>query len=301
MTISLTHAFVSTKSDGADPTDVQPSYWNADHVLAQMPGTVLGAIAGGGGETVELPVSIGSDGSATFGTTASVTLAVGTTGQRPVTPAAGMIRFNLDAPPSMEYFNGTLWVTITSSIATGVRMGFTGKKTSCPAGWVVSDGGTIGNAASNGTNRANADTQMLFTLLYNDYSDANLPMQTSGGVVVPRATYASAALAFAANSAMQTVNYTDVFATGVGGTNAPLPGVVGGGATVLVAANLPQHTHGIPGAAYGETGTPSGAATGSVSAMSVITATDSGTTLTTPPTAFNAIPMFAGEVAIVKL
>lgn len=30
--MGIRHAFVSAKSDGADPTEVQPSHWNADHV-----------------------------------------------------------------------------------------------------------------------------------------------------------------------------------------------------------------------------------------------------------------------------
>lgn len=30
---TVTHAFVSARSDGSDPTQIQPSHWNADHVI----------------------------------------------------------------------------------------------------------------------------------------------------------------------------------------------------------------------------------------------------------------------------
>lgn len=298
MTVTITHAFVSAKSDGADPTNVQPSNWNASHVLAQMPGTVLGAVAGGGGQTIELPLSIGGDGSATFGTTASVTLAVGTTGQRPITPDPGAERFN-STSKAKEYWNGTLWVTITAAVPTGLRGGFIGRKQDCPAGWVVSDGGTIGNASSNGSNRADPDTEGLFTLLYDGQTDASTPMKTSGGVIVPRATYATAALAFAANSQMSTPNYTDVFPTGAGGTNAPTPGVTGGTTqVVLITANLPQHTHGQAGPA-GNIGSSGGGS--ALMASSGNGLTDTGTGLSLTPTPVSLLNPFIGEVAIIAL
>ena len=34
MALTITHAFVSTKTDGADPTQVRPSNWNANHVIS---------------------------------------------------------------------------------------------------------------------------------------------------------------------------------------------------------------------------------------------------------------------------
>jgi hypothetical protein len=46
-------------------------------------------------------------------------------------------------------------------------------------GWCVSNGLTIGNAASAGTSRANADTVNLFTLLWNNLANAQAPV--SGG------------------------------------------------------------------------------------------------------------------------
>lgn len=46
-------------------------------------------------------------------------------------------------------------------------------------GWVMMDDGTIGNAGSGGTTRANADTEALFTLLWNNTADAQCAV--SGG------------------------------------------------------------------------------------------------------------------------
>lgn len=37
MPLTVTHAFTSAKSDGADATEVRPSDWNADHVLSDNP------------------------------------------------------------------------------------------------------------------------------------------------------------------------------------------------------------------------------------------------------------------------
>jgi len=68
---------------------------------------------------------------------------------------------------------------------------------SAPSGWLKANGGTIGSASSGATLRANADTISLYTLLWNDYSQALLPIQTSAGGASTRG--ASAAADFAAN------------------------------------------------------------------------------------------------------
>jgi microcystin-dependent protein len=52
-------------------------------------------------------------------------------------------------------------------------------KTTADVGWVMMNDGTIGDASSGGTTRANADTVNLFTLLWNNVSNANCPV--SGG------------------------------------------------------------------------------------------------------------------------
>ena len=69
-----------------------------------------------------------------------------------------------------------------------------------PPGWIKENGGTIGSAASGASNRANADTEALFTLLWNTYNQATLPIQNSAGAVTTRG--ASAAADFAAAKRM---------------------------------------------------------------------------------------------------
>ena len=58
-------------------------------------------------------------------------------------------------------------------------------------GWVVFDDGTIGSASSGATTRANADTEDLFTLLWNNTTNANCAVSSGRGT--------SAAADFAAN------------------------------------------------------------------------------------------------------
>lgn len=58
-------------------------------------------------------------------------------------------------------------------------IGGDGVALNAPAGWVFASGRTIGDASSAGTERANADTQTLFELLYNKMADAQATV--SGG------------------------------------------------------------------------------------------------------------------------
>lgn len=64
-------------------------------------------------------------------------------------------------------------------------------KTSADSGWVIVNDGTLGNAASGGTCRANADTINIFELLWTNYADAQCPVSGGRG--------GSAAADFAAN------------------------------------------------------------------------------------------------------
>lgn len=75
-------------------------------------------------------------------------------------------------------------------------IGMFGRKTA-PSGWVRLNGGTIGSASSGATERANADTQTLFTLLWGEYANTELAIQDSTGAASVRG--ASASADFAAN------------------------------------------------------------------------------------------------------
>lgn len=48
MALSIKHLFASLKSDGIDPSLVQPSNWNAEHVILMGANTLLGRGAGAG-------------------------------------------------------------------------------------------------------------------------------------------------------------------------------------------------------------------------------------------------------------
>lgn len=79
MTVSLKHAFQSAKPDGADTSIVRPSDWNAEHVLTQASGKLLGRTSAGTGATEE--ITAGSGLALSAGTlTADVTSVAGRTG-----------------------------------------------------------------------------------------------------------------------------------------------------------------------------------------------------------------------------
>lgn len=99
---------------------------------------------------------------------------------------------------TMAQLNEVIASVLLAKEPTGSVKGF--RRTSAPTGWVKENGGTIGNAASGGTTRANADTEDLFTLLWGQFSNTILPIQDSAGAASTRG--ASAAADFAANKRM---------------------------------------------------------------------------------------------------
>lgn len=138
MVVSLKHLFTSAKTDGPDSTIVQPSNWNAEHVLTQATARLLGRTTAGTGATEEISVgsnltltalalnlassvsitaltatgalsggSLTISGDANFTGTGAIKVPVGTTAERP-TPAAGDLRFN-STLTAFEGYNGTIW------------------------------------------------------------------------------------------------------------------------------------------------------------------------------------------------
>lgn len=57
MTLSIKHAFHSAKSDGIDPTLVQPSNWNADLLATCATGVLLGRQSPSTGAVEEISIS----------------------------------------------------------------------------------------------------------------------------------------------------------------------------------------------------------------------------------------------------
>jgi microcystin-dependent protein len=120
-------------------------------------------------------------------------------------------------------------------------------KTVADSGWVMCDDGTIGSAGSGATSRANADTQALFTLIFNNISDTYAPILTSGGGARTRAGQTNAATAWAANCR---INLTKTLgrALGVAGagsglTSRALGQTLGEETHLLTTAEIPSHTH----------------------------------------------------------
>lgn len=125
--------------------------------------------------------------------------------------------------------------------------------TTAPTGWVRANGRTIGNASSSGTERANADTEDLFSFLWTNFADAQCAVSSGRG--------ASAAADYAAN---KTIALPDLRGRGffglddMGSTAATRLGTVitdettngaSGGAetTTLSTTHLPSHTHDVVG------------------------------------------------------
>lgn len=86
-------------------------------------------------------------------------------------------------------------------------------RSTAPAGWIKLNGMTIGNASSGATNRANADTLNLYTLLWTEFSNTLLPIQTSAGALTTRG--ASAAADFAANKRLPLLDLRANFIRGL--------------------------------------------------------------------------------------
>src|SRR5690606_20043020 len=69
-------------------------------------------------------------------------------------------------------------------------------RTTAATGWLMLTDGSVGSAAS-GATYANADAQDLFTLLFDNTTDANCAIQTSAGGATTRAAQTDAATAWA--------------------------------------------------------------------------------------------------------
>lgn len=107
--------------------------------------------------------------------------------------------------------------------------------TVAPAGWVLANGGTIGNAVS-GADRANADTNDLYVLFWNNMADAQAPVAGGRG--------AGAQADFDAGKALTVPDMRGRFPVGTGGTGPSIHGGTGGAEThTLVEAEMPSHTH----------------------------------------------------------
>ena len=142
-----------------------------------------------------------------------------------------MIRYNA-ANARWELLN-----PVASSFATGDVK--TTLKTAADAGWVMMNDGTIGDASSGATTRANADTQALFALLWTNVSNSNCPVSGGRGV--------SGAADFAAHKtiALPKMLGRALAAAGAGAglTTRNLGDTVGEEAHTLAVSEIPPHSH----------------------------------------------------------
>lgn len=150
--------------------------------------------------------------------------------------------------------------------------------TSAPTGWVRANARTIGNASSAATERANADTENLFTFLWTNYSNSVCAVSTGRG--------ASAAADYAAN---KTIGLPDLRGRGLFGlddmgnsaasrlgtvvTSSTTNGASGGtethtltqaqlpSATLTVTVTDPGHLHSVPNVPQSAQAVASGAGT----------------------------------------
>lgn len=111
-------------------------------------------------------------------------------------------------------------------------------KTSADTGWVMMNDGTIGNASSSATTRANADTETLFILLWTNCSDSYCAVSGGRG--------ASAAADYAANKTIALSKVLGralaIAGSGSGLTARTLGQTVGAETATIAQANLPNVT-----------------------------------------------------------
>lgn len=149
---------------------------------------------------------------------------------------------------NMVLLNPNASASAASGLTTGDIKGTI--KTAADAGWIMLNDGSIGDAASSATTRANADTAALFALLWNNFADAQCPVFTGRG--------ASSAADFAAHKriTLPLVLGRAMGASGAGtGLTARALGLTTGVETyALLTGELAVHNHGItdPGHAHAE-------------------------------------------------
>src|ERR1700753_2647234 len=135
-----------------------------------------------------------------------------------------------------------------NALSTGMVVDHTGP--TAPTGFVLATGGTIGNASSGGTLRANADTFNLFSLYWND---------ATGIYTVSGGKGASASADFAANKTVTTPALRGRTAAGAdnmggvaanrltsagSGINGSILGMSGGVENItLTVGQMPSHAH----------------------------------------------------------
>ena len=161
--------------------------------------------------------------------------AVGTAATQNVGTAAGNV-VQLDGSGRLPAVDGSQLINVGAFTTGDVKLTF---KTVADIGWVMMNDGTIGSASSSGTTRANADCQNLFTLLWNNISNANCPVSSGRG--------ASAAADWSANKTIALPKALGralaIAGSGAGLTTRNLGDTTGEETHTLTQAEMPSHSH----------------------------------------------------------
>jgi len=201
MTKIIKHKFVSATADGGDASLVRPSNWNDDHNLflgyrkvTATSDTISDAdnltiIRYNSASAVTANIPVPSGGTMPLGwSTELVNIGVGVvtltgTGGATVN-GAGTLALNQNDHVQIWSDGGPDYFAITVRYVAAATSATTGDtkltyKSIADVGWIMADDRTIGDSLSGATNRANADTQALFTMMWTNITDANCPV--SGG------------------------------------------------------------------------------------------------------------------------
>lgn len=133
---------------------------------------------------------------------------------------AGIVNANIDAAAAIAGSKladgGVTLAKLASAVANAlVPVGCVDAfaRSTAPTGWLAANGSTIGSAASSATN-ASADYAALFAVLWDNWSNTDLPILDSAGAASTRGD--NAAADFAANKRLPLPDLRGIFVRGSG-------------------------------------------------------------------------------------